>query len=272
MSGLVAAEGVSVVLSRRTVLSDVTAAVRPGVLAAIGGPNGSGKSTLLRALAGLQRPTTGKVTLDGRTLERLARRDIARHVAFLPQHTPSDLAFTVEETVAMGRHPHRGRFRPADARDRRAVATAIETCDLGHLQSRAIDRLSGGERQRVALARCLSAEPDVVLLDEPTAHLDLEHGLAILDLCRTLAAAGRAVAVATHDVGTVAQYATEMLVLHHGRVLGHGHPSVALTATVCDEVFSVAADVATTADGRSAWLFSGRQPTGHAHRSEGASR
>jgi iron complex transport system ATP-binding protein len=258
MNAVLECRGVAVTLSGRTVLSDVDAAVRAGEILGVIGPNGSGKSTLLRVLSGLQRTVRGEVALNGRRLEELSRRDIARRVAFLPQDVRCDFAFTVEETVAMGRHPHRGQFAAESDRDRAAVAAAIERCDLGHLVDRPVDRLSGGERQRVALARCLAAEPDVALFDEPTAHLDLEHTFDTFERCRALAEQGCAVAVATHDLGTAARFAERLVVLDRGRVVASGMPEDVLTEGVCDRVFAVAAEVVPSSTG-SVFVFSRRR-------------
>ena len=173
----------TVVRHGRRILDEVTVTLTPGVLTAVIGPNGSGKSTLLRVLAGVWPLTNGAVTLDEEhTRCRCPRREVARRLSFLPQETRCDFAFTVEEIVAMGRHPHRGRFAGENIHDREAVHDALTTCDLLHLRARNVTRLSGGERQRVALARCLAAQPDVLLLDEPTAHLDLEHTLSVFDV------------------------------------------------------------------------------------------
>ena len=256
MTATLEARQVSVVRGRRAILAPQNVRIGPGELTAIVGPNGSGKSTLLRALAGLWTVSTGTVTIDGRDLRGLPRRDIARRLTFLPQDSRCDFGFTVEEMVAMGRYPHRGRFDRERDRDRRAIDSAIATCDLGHLRIRRVDRLSGGERQRAAIARCLAAEPDVLLLDEPTAHLDLEHALSILTLCRALADGGRAVVLASHDLSTIAQFATRVLVLRQGHVVGDGTPQDVLTPAICRRVFAVDTEMVTTAGGRHAFVFS----------------
>lgn len=155
----------------------------------------------------------------------------------------------------MGRHPHRGRFSPAAARDREAVETAITLCDLHHLRGRTVDCLSGGERQRVAVARCLATEPDVILLDEPTAHLDLEHALNVLVLCRRLSETGRTVALATHDLAAVLRFATHAVLLHRGEVVGSGTPLSVLTPKACLATFAVQAEVVRAASGQSTLIF-----------------
>jgi iron complex transport system ATP-binding protein len=255
---------VTVIRGGRRVLDTASLTLPPGSVTAILGPNGSGKSTFLRALAGIWPSDGGAVTLDGRPLAQLPRQEVAKRVSFLPQDTHCDFAFTVDEIVAMGRHPHRGRFAPESARDRAAVGEAIARCDLDHVRTRTVDRLSGGERQRVAIARCLATQPEVLLLDEPTAHLDVEHALAILGLCGRLAATGTAVGVAMHDLATVVRFANQAALLHGGRLVASGSPRDVLTPARCRQVFAVDTEVLTTADGRTALIFSpcGANPWG----------
>jgi len=259
VSLVIEAHGVEVVLGGRTILKNVSVALGSGTFTAVVGPNGSGKSTLLRALAGLRRVETGAVRLHGTPLTEMSRREVSRQVSFLSQDTRCDFAFTVEEVVAMGRHPHRRRFSPAGETDRAAIEAAIVTCDLEHLRARTVDRLSGGERQRVAIARCLATEPDVILLDEPTAHLDLEHALTVLGLCRTLGEQGRTVILATHDLAAVLRFAGGAILLNHGEIVGAGEPNVVLTPEACRVVFAVHAEVVQTASGQKALLFDRRQ-------------
>jgi iron complex transport system ATP-binding protein len=256
MSAVLNGQDLTVVRGGRRILNQAAVTIVPGEVTTILGPNGSGKSTLLRALAGLLRPASGVVTLDGCNLSRMSRRQIARRVSFLPQDSHCDFAFTVEEMVGFGRHPHRDRFTPADDRDRAAIDAAIATCDLDQLRPRSIDSLSGGERQRVAIARCLAAEPDVLLLDEAAAHLDLEHALSVLTLCRSLADEGKAVALTTHDLGTVARHASRVVLLRLGQIVATGKPCDVLTPGVCRAVFAVDTEVVTTADGQPAFVFS----------------
>jgi iron complex transport system ATP-binding protein len=246
----------TVVRGRRTILDDATIAVPSGAVTAVLGPNGSGKSTLLRVLGGLWRPTSGEVTLNGKPLSAVSRSDVARHVAFLPQDTRCDFAFTVEEIVAMGRLPHRSRFSPASPRDHEVIDEAIARCDLEALRTRTVDRLSGGERQRVAIARCLASEPTVLLLDEPTAHLDLEHALTVFALCRSLAAAGKSVVMATHDLAGASRVASNAVLLRAGRIVAAGAPLDVLTPASCRDVFAVDTEVLATSDGRPALVFS----------------
>jgi iron complex transport system ATP-binding protein len=255
VTAVLEAQGLRVALGGRVVLDAVEVQLLPGSFTAVTGPNGSGKSTLLRALCGLRRLDAGRVRLQGVPIDTLGRQAIARRLSFLPQDTRCDFAFTVEEVVEMGRHPHRGRFMPATRTDRDAVESAIALCGLAALRHRTVDCLSGGERQRVAIARCLATEPDVILLDEPTAHLDLEHALGVLALCRRLTEAGRIVAMATHDLAAALRFSTQALLLHGGTLRASGDPRTVLTPETCRDVFAVDAEVVHTAAGTPTLVF-----------------
>lgn len=242
MSIALEARGVSVQRGGRRILHSASLRIVPGYLTAIIGPNGSGKSTLLRALAGLWPVAEGEVILGQKPIQAMPRREVARLVAFVPQDTRIDFAFTVREIVAMGRHPHRGRFAPESAKDRAAVDLALERCDVSHLRERASNTLSGGERQRVLIARSLAAQPSIILLDEPTASLDIEHALDILELCRELSKDGHAVGLAMHDLNAVARYADTVALLHNGRITSTGTVGEVLTASAFETVFGVQAE------------------------------
>jgi len=254
VSGLEAAE-ITVRRGKRTILDRVSVQVAPGEFLSIVGPNGSGKSSLLRALAGLWKLDGGSVRIDGRNLSGFGRRELAQHVAFVPQDVRMDFAFTVEEVVAMGRHPWRGRFERAREQDRRAIDAAIASCDIGHLRERFVTTLSGGERQRVAIARSLAVEPRMILLDEPTASLDVQHSLEILDLCRGLSRAGKSIVLATHDLNAVARYATQVVLLDSGRVAYTGNCEGVLEANVLGRVFGVRAERLQSAGGHAVYVF-----------------
>ncbi len=249
---------VSVVRGGREILSDATLAAHTGEVLILAGPNGSGKSTLLRTLAGLWRADSGVVLLDGEALADRPRNEIARRIAFVPQDTHVDFAFTVAEILAMGRYPHRGRFAAESAADRNAIQNAAEKCDVANLMDRAIDTLSGGERQRVLIARSLAVEPEFVLLDEPTANLDVEHSLEVLELSRALAKSGHAVILASHDLNLVLQYADRLALLHRGRLVSVGAPDEVLQPGVLETVFNVQAETLTTQAGSSLLFFTPR--------------
>ena len=255
MSAGLEARGISVERGGRKILHDVSLRIEPGRFTALVGPNGSGKSTLLKALAGLWPVSTGEVLFGAQPLHTFKRRDIAKRIAFVPQDTHIDFAFTVEEIVAMGRHPHRGRFAPETAADRKAITAALERCDVEDLKPRAANTLSGGERQRVLIARSLAAQPEVVLLDEPTASLDIEHAIEILDLCRELAREGHAVAVAIHDLNAVTRYADVSALIDRGRVVKVGATEDVLSPAAFAEVFGVQAEVLSGSDGAKLYAF-----------------
>lgn len=221
----------------RAVLRGVDLIFEPGSLVALVGPNGAGKSTLLRALAGLIRPTAGSVTLDGIDIATLSRAALAARVAVVPQTFDTLFPFTVREIVALGRTARLGLFaRPTD-RDVAAVARAIDQQDLGPLLDRRLDALSGGERQRVVVAMALAQESDVLLLDEPTAHLDPQHQLGTVRRVAELARARGVVALAVlHDLN-LATLADRVVVLDGGRVVADGPPAIALAAAVVSGVF-----------------------------------
>ncbi|MGH9914132.1 MAG: ABC transporter ATP-binding protein, partial [Pyrinomonadaceae bacterium] len=172
-------------IDNRWLVHDVSLDLQPNRLIAFVGPNGAGKTTLLRILAGLITPSKGRALLDDIDLDTFRRRDLARHIAFMPQDTHIDFAFTVSELVAMGRHAHLGRFERLTTGDHRAITEAMKRADVIALSNRFVTELSAGERQRVLIARSLATEADIILLDEPVANLDISHALDVLELCRT---------------------------------------------------------------------------------------
>jgi iron complex transport system ATP-binding protein len=245
-----------VAVGGRDLLREATVSVAPGRFVALVGPNGSGKSTLLRLLAGIWPATSGAVTLDGVALARLKRRDVARAVALVPQDTHVAFAFTVREVVAMGRHAHLGRFERERDADREAIATAMARADVTGLADRDATALSGGERQRVLIARSLATEARHLLLDEPTASLDVAHALDVLALCRRLADDGHAVAVALHDLNLARRFATDAVLLRAGTIVAAGPAARVLSPDAVSDVFGVAVDIARTGAGEDVYVFS----------------
>jgi iron complex transport system ATP-binding protein len=232
------------------VLRDVSFAVGAGELVGLCGPNGAGKSTLLRLMLGLHAPSSGRVTLGGAPLDRLSRRQIARHAALLPQDAPAEVPLSVREAVALGRLPHLGRLQPETAADVEAVARALAATDTATLAERPLTELSGGERHRVHLARALAQEAPLLLLDEPIAGLDIAHQLAAMDLLRVTAGAGRAVVVALHDLALAARRCDRILLLAGGGLDADASPAQVLTRETLARVFGVRADVRIDASGR----------------------
>ena len=213
------AQGLVVELGRRAVLRGVSAAMRPGWTAIVG-PNGAGKSTLLRSLAGLVEPVRGDVRLDGRRLGDWPRRERAQRLAWLAQAGPASGELTARETVALGRLPHQGLLGDSTRADEAAVDAAMHATGCTAWATRRLSALSGGERQRVLLARALATGAPVLLLDEPTAHLDPPHQVALVKLLRRLAATHTVVTV-LHEL-TLALRADRLLVLREGAVQADG--------------------------------------------------
>lgn len=222
------------------IVDDVDLTPDAGTTVGLLGPNGSGKSTLLKLLAGTRRPTLGTVTLDDVPLRELRRRDIARRIAQVDQHSDTEVDLRVADVVALGRTPHRGVWGGDDEADRTAIANAVRHTDLGDMLDRSWRTLSGGERQRVQIARALAQEPRELLLDEPTNHLDISHQLELLALVRRLPTT---TIVALHDLNLAAMFCDRLVILDGGRVVAHGAPPEVLTADLIDQVYRVRAEV-----------------------------
>ncbi|MGA5545232.1 ABC transporter ATP-binding protein [Mycobacterium sp. NPDC051198] len=221
--------------SGRVVLDGVTVDPAPGSTVGLLGPNGSGKSSLLRLLAGIDRPDSGAVQLDGRDLHRMSRRAVARRVAMVGQHADTDLDIAVRDVVRLGRIPHSSVFG-GGGDDTAAVVAALSATGLDGMADRLWHTLSGGERQRVQIARALAQEPSELLLDEPTNHLDIAHQLEILALIRTLDVTA---VVALHDLNLAAMFCDHVVMLSAGRVVAAGSPVAVLTEDLVADVYGV---------------------------------
>ncbi|MCL6454022.1 MAG: ABC transporter ATP-binding protein [Alicyclobacillus sp.] len=223
------------------ILEGIRANWSGGQVVGLVGPNGAGKSTLLRILAGVRRPTRGRVWVQGQLVDQISPKLRARLVAYLPQQIPDDTAFTVEQYVEMGRFAHRTLWGGLDTASRAAVDEAIERVNLLPLRRARLDRISGGERQRAGIARCLAQGSPIILLDEPIANLDVHYQLDILLHLQTLAEQGWLVVLAIHHLEFAAQYCDRLLLLHAGRIYAEGRPSDVLSEQALQEVFRVEA-------------------------------
>ncbi len=238
------AVGLCLAYDGREVITGLDLALPPGAVTAVVGPNGCGKSTLLRGLARLLRPVGGSVLLDGRPLNALSSREVARTVGILPQSPTAPEGITVADLVGRGRHPHQGWFRQWDAADDGVVATALEATGTLELASRRVDELSGGQRQRVWIAMALAQDPDILLLDEPTTFLDVTHQLEVLDLLADLNhERGTTVAMVLHDLNLAARYADHLVVMRDGEITARGRPDEVLTAELVADAFALQARV-----------------------------
>lgn len=235
------AHGVVVTHGRRTVLAGVDLAVEPGQFVLLAGRNGAGKSTLLRVLLGVQSPVAGAVELDGRPLREWSPDQRARRLAFVPQEPDCPFEFTGRELVAMGRHAHRQRWQALRAEDLQAIERSLQAVDAVAFADRPVTSLSGGELRRIAVARALCTEAPALLLDEPTSNLDLQHALELAALLRQLAAMGRTLVVASHDLNLLAPSVDRVVLLHEGCVFADAAPIAALSAANVAAVFGVAA-------------------------------
>ncbi|MGH9850942.1 MAG: ABC transporter ATP-binding protein [Blastocatellia bacterium] len=242
MSALLTAQDLSFAYDGRPVLKGVSLAVEAGEFAGLIGANGSGKTTLLRALLGLL-PASGAVRLCGDSLGSLARREIAMRATMVQQDTRVDFAFTAREIVAMGRNPYLGRFTPESAADKEAIARAMRETGAEDFAERPVTELSGGERQRVHLARALAQETSVILLDEPTANLDLTHQFEALRLVREFTRAGAGALAAIHDLSLAARFCDRLLLLSEGRIVMAGHPAEVITESNLARHFALRARV-----------------------------
>ncbi|MDP2948115.1 MAG: ABC transporter ATP-binding protein [Chloroflexota bacterium] len=224
-------------------LRQVSLSLSEGEMLGVVGPNGSGKSTLIRAITRVVRPRSGAIRLDGRDATRLSQRELAQRVAVVPQNPYLPDAFTALEVALMGRTPHLGLLQSEGRADLAAVRRALEQTDTWHLATRRAGELSGGERQRVVVARALAQEAPILLLDEPTAHLDVGHQATVLDLVRRLCRESgadtrpRAVLAVVHDLTLAAQYCDRLVMLNDGRVAAEGKPYEVLSPEILASVY-----------------------------------
>ena len=237
---MLALQDISAGYAGRLVLQNVAVNVAAGEFVGLIGPNGSGKTTLLRVMSGVLPARQGEVWLEGRKLREMSRRDVAKRVGHLLQEFALGLAFSVRELVLMGRSPHLPRFARETERDLAIVEHAMELADVSHVADRPITEISGGERQRAFIAMCLAQEPQVLLLDEPTSHLDIGHQLSILNLIKNLNRQTRMTVVAVfHDLNLAAEYCDRLVLLDQGRVVAAGTPADVLTAEMILNVYGV---------------------------------
>lgn len=244
--------GVHVALDGRPVLAGLDLELAPGELLLLAGRNGAGKTTLLRAAAGLLRPDAGQVLLGGRPLAGFTRRELGRRIAFVPQETGVPFPFTAGQLVLLGRTPHLGLLAFEAKADVAAAEAALARLGLEALADRSVLELSGGERQLVQLARALAQQTELLLLDEPTAHLDLAHRALVLGCLRELAAEGRAVLVVSHDLAA-SHYANRVAFLVAGRITAVGAPAEVIRPDLLRSAFGVEARVIETPAGPLVW-------------------
>ena len=236
---MLSATGLTVVYRgmARPAVEHVTFDVKPGELLAIVGPNGSGKTTLVRALLGLVPVRAGVAAVGGRPIAEWKRGELARSVGVVTQREETVFPLRVAETVMLGRYARLGPVASAGPDDRAAVAEAMHRCDVSEFANRSVDELSGGEWQRVRVARALAQEPRALVLDEPTASLDVRHEMQLFELIRNLANGGIAAVVITHHLNLAARFADRVLLLEAGRQVALGRPAEVLSHELLSRVF-----------------------------------
>lgn len=221
----------------KTLLEDISVEFESGILHGIIGPNGSGKSTLLKTLAGIWKPTQGAVYWEGEHLLNRDRKEVSRILSLVPQNPVSPFDFLVEDIVAMGRYPYNSRYWVES--NESFIDQALHNADVSHLRLRKINQLSHGERQRVYIARALVTESPILLLDEPTASLDIRHRFEIWSLLQRLVDKGKIVIVTTHDLSIAERYCGQIVVISNGRCVGSGSYDSVMTSRLLQEVFGI---------------------------------
>ena len=240
-------EKISCAYSGKPVFAELTFAVHPSELFIIIGPNGSGKTTLIKTLAGLKPVSGGQISLNGRPLKQHKRKELARQIAYVSQSIAEDSPFTVHEMVLMGRSPYLGILGVEGETDLTIARQAIDYAGLDHLADRRMNSLSGGERQRAQIARAICQQPHLILLDEPTAALDLAYQIRMMELLvRLKTDHGTTVVIVSHDINLAAMYADRLLLLVHGRIAACGSPETVIDTQILTRAYGCPVQVDTS--------------------------
>ncbi|MCA9591922.1 MAG: ABC transporter ATP-binding protein [Myxococcales bacterium] len=243
---MITAEHVTAGYGERAVVHDVSVRARAGQIVAVLGGNGAGKSTLLKVLAGTLGAMGGDVRIGDHPLASLSRGEIARRVAVVPQDSDVAFGFTVRDVVMMGRAPHQGTLLVPRRSDKEIVERVLRECELTDLGGRSVAELSGGERRRVTIARALCQEPEVLLLDEPAAHLDVRHAVSVYEIVREqVDERGVACVAVMHDLGAAARWADHALLLRDGKTRASGPTAEVLVPELLADVFGIGLTVGT---------------------------
>ncbi|WP_217141559.1 ABC transporter ATP-binding protein [Streptomyces sp. AC627_RSS907] len=238
------AENVTLAYDQRVIAEKLSVEIPDNSFTVIVGPNACGKSTLLRALSRMLKPTRGRVLLDGSVIQSMPAKQVARTLGLLPQSSIAPDGITVGDLVGRGRYPHQGILRQWSAEDERVVQESMAQTGVSELADRYVDELSGGQRQRVWIAMALAQQTPLLLLDEPTTYLDIQHQIDVLDLCAELhEEQGRTLVAVLHDLNHAARYATHLIALRGGEVIAEGAPKDIVTADLVERVFGLRCQV-----------------------------
>lgn len=234
------ANNLNLAYKEKSVVQNFGLSIKKGTIVGLIGPNGSGKTTVLRALAGLLTPKEGDIQINAQNLNSLSKQKRARIMGWVPQREIFAWSLKVEDIVSLGRAPHRGWLLPFSKHDRRMIHQALMRTELSNFAARPIDELSGGEFQRVLIARALAQEPKILLLDEPTANLDIHHQIQVMDLVQELVKKEKMTAIiAIHDLALAARYCDQLTLIDHGKTRCAGSPAQVLTPENLSAVFGV---------------------------------
>ncbi|ANH90854.1 ABC transporter [Streptomyces sp. SAT1] len=238
------ADNVTLAYDQRVIAEELSVEIPDNSFTVIVGPNACGKSTLLRALSRMLKPSHGRVLLDGQVIQSMPAKQVARTLGLLPQSSIAPDGITVGDLVGRGRYPHQGILRQWSAEDERVVQESMEQTGVTALAERYVDELSGGQRQRVWIAMALAQQTPLLLLDEPTTYLDIQHQIDVLDLCADLhEEQGRTLVAVLHDLNHAARYATHLIALREGEVIAQGAPKEIVTAELVEKVFGLRCQV-----------------------------
>ncbi len=238
------ADSVTLGYDRRIIAENLSVEIPDHSFTVIVGPNACGKSTLLRALSRMLRPSSGEVLLDGRSIHQLPAKKVARTLGLLPQSSVAPDGITVADLVSRGRYPHQGLLRQWSPEDERIVVGSMAATGVEELADRYVDELSGGQRQRVWIAMALAQQTPLLLLDEPTTYLDIQHQIDVLDLCAELhETQGRTLVAVLHDLNHAARYATHLIAMRQGEIIAEGAPGDIVTAELVERVFGMPCQV-----------------------------
>ena len=232
------ADKVAYEAGKRLIINDITLSVRARAFVCIMGPNGAGKSTLIKLLCGLLKPLSGSIYINGRKQESFGKKEYASEIAYVPQFNTTEIHFSVEEYILTGRYPYQKPLSSASQKDKEIVENVLEATSLGYMRSREVNTLSGGERQRVLLASALAQQTDILLLDEPTMHLDPKSAADILELLAKINTEGATVIMVNHDINQALTYCTDFVGVKDGKVLfEYNSADELIKSGVVDELF-----------------------------------